>query len=106
LTNTGDSSLAWEPGIAGRENPNPNPGRVKNTCQDGGYPDRCFRNLSALSEEVVRAKARFAPEKFQKEIFAPLPAVLLAGLLTRLSRMKTRPLCFFVHEDTSSTMHL
>ena len=40
------------------------------------------------------AKPRFDPEKWQKERFAPLPAVLLAGLLTKLSRMKT--LLFFL----------
>jgi hypothetical protein len=43
---------------------------------------------------VIGVEEEFDPEKCQKEIFAPLPAVLLAGLLTRLSRMKTRPLCF------------
>jgi len=44
---------------------------------------------------VIGAKARFDPEKCQKEIFAPLPAILfirrvsggLAGMLTKLSRM-------------------
>ena len=40
------------------------------------------------------SKDEFDPEKCQKKIFAPLPAVLLAGLLTQLSRMKTRPFCF------------
>jgi len=47
------------------------------------------------SETVIGAKAGFDPGKCQKEIFAPLPAisleglpaVLLAGLLTKLSRV-------------------
>jgi len=43
--------------------PNPNPGRVKNTCGGEGHRDRCFRNLSALSGEVIGVKARFDPEK-------------------------------------------
>jgi len=69
--------------------------------------------LSTVSREGIGAKARFDPEKCQKERFAPLPAVLfirrvscppslwrsggvaglptvfLEGLLTKLSRMKT-----------------
>jgi len=65
-----------------RENKNSNPGRVKNTCEDGGHPDRCFRNLSAVSEEVIGAKASSDAETWQAQRFAPLPAVLLAGVLT------------------------
>jgi hypothetical protein len=48
---------------------------------------RRFRLVIKSKEEVIGAKARFDPEKCQKEIFAPLPAVLLEGLLTRLSRV-------------------
>jgi len=43
---------------------------------------------------VLGAKSRFDPEKCQKERFAPLPAVFLEGLLTKLSKMKTRPPSF------------
>jgi len=35
---------------------------------------------SLMGGEVIGAKARFDPEKCQKKIFAPLPALLLAGL--------------------------
>jgi D-arabinose 1-dehydrogenase-like Zn-dependent alcohol dehydrogenase len=38
---------------------------------------------------VVSRIKKLDPEKCQKEIFAPLPAIILAGLLTKLSRMKT-----------------
>jgi len=38
--------------------------------------------LGALKEEGIGAKARVDPEKCQKKIFAPLPAIFLAGLST------------------------
>jgi hypothetical protein len=46
-----------------------------------------LKELSSVSMEVIGVKARFDPEKCQKERFAPLPAVLLEGLLTRLSKV-------------------
>jgi hypothetical protein len=39
---------------------------------------------------------KFDPGKWQKERFADLPTVFLEGLLTKLSRMKTRPPCFSI----------
>ena len=42
---------------AGRENPNPNPGRVKNTCEDGGhliFP----RDLSRLDRGSLHTSAK------------------------------------------------
>jgi len=43
--------------------------------------------LRALKEVVIGVKAGIDPEKCQKEIFAPLPAILLADLLAKLSRV-------------------
>ena len=42
--------------------------------------------LSALSREGIGAK-KFDPGKCRKAIFAPLSAILLAGLLTKLSKV-------------------
>jgi hypothetical protein len=47
-----------------------------------------LEELLAVSEEVIVARTRFDPEKCQKEIFALLPAILLAGLFTKLSRVQ------------------
>jgi len=59
---------------------------------------------------VIAPRKGSDPGKWQKEVFAPLPAIFLeglpavlfirrvrggvAGLLIKLSRMKMRPLCF------------
>jgi len=42
---------------------------------------------SLVSEEAIGAKPGFDPGKCQKEIFASLPAVFLAGLLNKLSKV-------------------
>jgi hypothetical protein len=68
-----------------------------------GCPQRAAVLARFLREKVIGAKARFDPEKCQKEIFAPLPAVFLedlpaillvrrlygglAGRLTKLSKV-------------------
>jgi hypothetical protein len=74
------------------------------TCQLFGFghlivargATRCTNSSVTFRLEVIEAKARFAPETWQKERFAPLPAVSLAewraGSLGQLSFLRALPL--------------